>query len=147
MTIEVRPPEPRDEAAWRRLFHDYIEFYEARVPEPVIDLTWQRVLGREDGMLGLVAATAGGEAVGLAHAVLHRSTWSATWYCYLEDLYVDPAARGGGVGRALIERVFGEADALGCTRTYWVTRDDNATARRLYDRLATTAPFVQYRRT
>jgi GNAT superfamily N-acetyltransferase len=61
-------------------------------------------------------------------------------------LFVDPAARGKGVGRALIEAVYDEADNRGATCTYWATMGNNATARRLYDGLATLSPFVQYRR-
>ena len=77
---------------------------------------------------------------------MHRSTWSPTWYCYLEDLFVDPSHRGRGAGRALIEAVYREADTHHCTRTYWVTEETNATARAMYDRMATKTAFVQYRR-
>jgi ribosomal protein S18 acetylase RimI-like enzyme len=49
-------------------------------------------------------------------------------------------------GGPLIEAVYREADARGCTRTYWVTEESNAAARALYDRMASKAPFVQYRR-
>ena len=55
-------------------------------------------------------------------------------------------AAGQGIGRALIEAVYSEADAKGCTRTYWATKSDNAAARRLYDDVAMLSPFVQYRR-
>ncbi|HEX5600631.1 MAG TPA: GNAT family N-acetyltransferase, partial [Hyphomicrobiaceae bacterium] len=67
-------------------------------------------------------------------------------YCYLEDLFVRPAERGKGIGRALIEAVYKEADARQCTRTYWATQEFNYRARMLYDQLATKSPFVQYRR-
>jgi GNAT superfamily N-acetyltransferase len=50
------------------------------------------------------------------------------------------------VGRALIEATYREADKRGATRTYWATMEGNATARRLYDRLAKLSGFVQYRR-
>ena len=83
---------------------------------------------------------------GFAHVLFHRSTWSPTYYCYLEDLYVDPLERGQGAGRALIEATFAEADSRQCTRTYWMTERSNDTARRLYDRLAREAGLVQYRR-
>ena len=76
----------------------------------------------------------------------HRSTWSATWYCYLEDLFVDPATRKQGVGRALIEATYAEADKRGCTRTYWTTQEFNYRARSLYDRVASKSPFIRYQR-
>ena len=145
--MRVRRLEGRDREAWGRLFRAYIEFYRAQVPDEVIDVTWQRLLaGGEGNPIGLVAVDDADAPFGLALALFHRSTWSATWYCYLEDLFVDPSRRNTGAGRALIEAVYREADARGCTRTYWVTEEGNATARALYDRVASRAPFVQYRR-
>jgi GNAT superfamily N-acetyltransferase len=145
--MRVRRLDARDRKAWEKLFRAYVAFYRAEVPDEVIDLTWQRLLAGGDGNpIGLVAVDDADVPFGLAHVLFHRSTWSATWYCYLEDLFVDPARRKTGAGRALIETVYREADARGCTRTYWVTEEANATARALYDRIATKAPFVQYRR-
>lgn len=146
MPITIRPLEARDRVPWQALFEAYIRFYDAKVPDDVIALTWQRLLAEEDGFRALVAEDEGGRLVGLAHMLFHRSTWSATYYCYLEDLFVEIDTRRTGTGRALIEAVYREANRLGATRTYWATKEDNRTARRLYDRLATLSPFVQYRR-
>jgi GNAT superfamily N-acetyltransferase len=146
MPITIRTLEEADRAQWEALFRAYIRFYKAKVPDEVVNLAWQRVLGQADGFLGLVAAEENGRLVGLAHILFHRSTWSPTVYCYLEDLFVDIDTRRSGVGRALIEATYREADKRGATRTYWTTMEDNATARRLYDRLAKTSGFVQYRR-
>jgi GNAT superfamily N-acetyltransferase len=146
MKINVRPVEATDEGPWLALFRDYITFYEATVPEDVIALTWQRLLSRADNMMALVAADEAGRALGIAALVFHRSTWSPSWYCYLEDLFVAPAARGTGIGRALIEATYAEADRRGASRTYWATQEKNETARTLYDRLGQLTDFVQYRR-
>ena len=146
MKISVRPVEATDEGPWLALFRDYITFYEATVPEDVIALTWQRLLSRADNMMALVATDETGRALGIAALVFHRSTWSPSWYCYLEDLFVAPAARGSGIGRALIEATYAEADRRGASRTYWATQDKNETARTLYDRLGQLTDFVQYRR-
>jgi GNAT superfamily N-acetyltransferase len=146
MPFTIRPLEERDRVQWEALFRAYIRFYKEKVTDEVINLTWQRVLGQEDGFLGLVAAEEGGRLVGLAHVLFHRSTWSATVYCYLEDLFVDIDTRRNGVGRALIEATYREADKRGATRTYWTTKADNAAARRIYDRVAKSSGFVQYRR-
>ena len=78
--------------------------------------------------------------------MFHRSTWSPTVYCYLEDLFVDPAVRGGGAGRALIKAVYDAADSKGATRTYWATQEFNYQGRMLYDKVGTKSPFIQYRR-
>jgi GNAT superfamily N-acetyltransferase len=147
MSICVRRLEPRDKSVWLTLFKGYIEFYKASLSDDVIETTWQRLMSGEDGHhLALVAVDDADVPVGLAHVLFHRSTWSTTWYCYLEDLFVDPAWRQHGAGRALIEATYREADARRATRTYWVTQEFNATARALYDQLATKSPFVQYRR-
>ena len=146
MAAIVRALAPGDEARWRDLFQQYVVFYEATVPPEIIDLTWQRLIAGADGMSGLVAEVPGAGVVGIAVCVFHRSSWSPTWYCYLEDLFVDPACRGQGVGRALIQSVYELADARGATRTYWATAETNATARALYERLATLSPFIQNRR-
>jgi GNAT superfamily N-acetyltransferase len=144
--VAIRPLRDTDREVWNALFHGYINFYEAKVPDEVIELTWKRLIGQEDGFLGLVAVDENDRPIGLAHVVFHPSTWSATSYCYLEDLFVDRSARRHGVGRALIKAVYEEADKRGADRTYWATKQDNTHARRVYDRVGVLTPFVQYRR-
>jgi GNAT superfamily N-acetyltransferase len=147
MSVRARRLEARDKPVWLALFKGYIEFYKATVPDDVIEMTWQRLMeGAPDFHIALVAVDAADKPIGLAHVLFHRSTWSPTSYCYLEDLFVDPAQRTKGAGRALIEATYREADARGCTRTYWATQEFNYRARALYDQVATKSVFVQYRR-
>ena len=82
--------------------------------------------------------------VGLAHYIFHRHGWHVADVCYLQDLFVAPEARGDGVGRALIEAVYAEADAAGAADVYWLTQEFNVTARRLYDRIGRATPFLKY---
>lgn len=147
MSTRVRRLEAHDKVDWLPLFKGYIAFYKATVADEVIEATWARLIaGEPDFHIALVAVDADDRPFGLAHVLFHCSTWSATHYCYLEDLFVDPARRQTGAGRALIEAVYREADARNCTRTYWTTQEFNYAARTLYDRLATKSVFVQYRR-
>lgn len=147
MSVRVRSLEARDKPVWLTLFRGYVEFYKATVPEDVIETLWQRLMrGGEGFHIALVAVDDTDTPVGLAHILYHRSTWTNGFYCYLEDLFVDPAQRGRGIGRTLIDAIYARADAHGCTRTYWMTQETNTTARGLYDKMATKSPFVQYRR-
>ena len=141
----IRPLAPSDRAAWDGLWAGYLAFYEATVAPDVTEATWTRMMDPAAPMFALVAEDSDG-VFGLVQCVLHASTWSTASYCYLGDLFVDPSRRGSGAGRALIEAVYAEADARGAARVYWMTHETNATARLLYDRVATRSGFIQYRR-
>ena len=80
------------------------------------------------------------------HFIEHRSCWTTGNYMYLQDLFVDPAVRGAGLGRRLIEHVYREAAARGCSRVWWLTHEANTDAMLLYDRIADRSGFVQYRK-
>jgi len=140
----IRSLRAKDEAQWRKLWAAYLEFYKADLPPPVTDALFKRLLTGAPHFA--FVAERDGEAIGFVHALPHVSTWSLDDYCYLEDLYVSPQARGSGAGRALIEAVYAEADKRGCGRVYWHTENGNKVARALYDKLATLSDFVQYRR-
>jgi GNAT superfamily N-acetyltransferase len=145
--VQVRRLEARDKAAWLPLFKGYIAFYKSAVADDVIEETFSRLLSNTEGFhIGFVAVDATDTPIGLAHVLFHRSTWSKTWYCYLEDLFVRPDIRAKGIGRALINATYREADARGASRTFWSTAETNYRARGLYDQVATKSPFVQYRR-
>jgi len=147
MTVSVRHVAEKDRQAWEPLFRGYLEFYKSSLTDEMIEITWQRLLGDDPQFhTGLVAVDDDDVAIGLAHILFHRSTWSPTHYCYLEDLFVDPDKRLKGIGRALIEATYAEADRNKCTRTYWATQEFNYRGRALYDQVATKSPFIQYRR-
>lgn len=144
--VSVRRLHDDDRHRWLALWAGYLAFYRAEIPDEVTEVTFERLRDGADGMLGLIATGPGGEPVGFAHLVFHPSTWASTGYCYLEDLYVDPAARGGGASRALFEAVFTEARARRYDRTYWHTQQFNGAARSLYDTVGRLTSMVEYER-
>jgi GNAT superfamily N-acetyltransferase len=144
--ISVRELRPIDRARWDELWADYLHFYREDLPRKITEATWQRLIDPVAQPCGLVALDANERIIGIVHYHFHLSTWSLTDYCYLEDLFVDPVARGVGAGRALIEAVYRAADERGATRVYWHTESGNARAQALYNQVATLTPFVQYRR-
>lgn len=144
--LVIRPLRRDDEAHWRRLWTDYLVFYEATVSEDVYRTTFSRLLGDGANEYSALIAEKDGTPVGLAHYLFHRHCWRIENVCYLQDLYADPHVRGTGVGRALIEAVYAAADAAGCPSVYWMTQEHNATARLLYDRIGAKTPFIEYKR-
>ncbi|WEK49764.1 MAG: GNAT family N-acetyltransferase [Candidatus Kaistia colombiensis] len=145
MRVVIRPLVAADHEAWRPLWQGYLDFYQRTLAPEITDLTWARLNDPAEPMFAL-GAESDGRLVGFAHAVIHRSTWLAGHSCYLEDLFVSPASRSGGVGRALIEAVAQQAGVRGCDRLHWLTHADNTTARRLYDKVAAQLGFISYRR-
>jgi len=141
----IRPLVAADKSAWLPLWLGYLEFYKAGLAPEVTETTFERLTDADESMFGLVAEQ-DGRIVGIAHGILHRSTWAKRSYLYLNDLFVSPDVRGGGAGRALIEGVYDRADAMGAERVYWLTHETNTTARKLYDSLAVNDGFVEYRR-
>lgn len=141
----IRMLEDGDNADWRALWTQYLDFYGSRLDPAVYERTWSRLLDPAEPVYGALAF-AGGEAVGLVHYVFHRSTWTVGDYCYLQDLFVAPAARGGGHGRALIGHAYAEAAAAGASRVHWLTHESNATAIALYEQVAERPGFIQFRK-
>ena len=146
MSLIVRDLRAEDEAQWRTLWTGYLEFYESSVTEEVYQTYFQRLLGDDPQDYHGLVAEKDGALVGLTHYLFHRHGWKVENVVYLQDLFVSKAARGTGAGRALIEAVYERADAAGCPSVYWLTQDFNATARQLYDRIATQTPFIKYQR-
>ena len=143
--IEIRPVAASERAAWEPLWRGYQAFYKVALSAETTDATWQRLLDPAEPM-HLLGAYADGSLVGIVHFIFHRSTWSIGGYCYLQDLFVSPEARGRRVGRALIEAVYEQAKVKGVSRVYWLTHETNYRGRELYDQVAENAGFIQYRK-
>jgi len=146
MTLTIRPLTATDRPEWTRLWTDYLAFYDTTLLAELYDSTFARLLGDDPQDYSGLLAVQDGQPVGLAHYLFHRHGWKIENTCYLQDLYADPAVRGTGIGRALIEAVYGAADAAGAPSVYWTTQHFNTQARQLYDRIATLTPFVKYAR-
>ena len=146
MSLSVRPLRASDETEWRALWKGYLEFYETSVSDEVYATTFGRLTDPANPAQSGLIAELNGQAVGLAHVILHPHNWRVEDVCYLQDLYVVPEARGTGAGRSLIEAVYAAADANGTASVYWLTQEFNTPARQLYDRIAKLTPFIKYQR-
>lgn len=140
----IRPLTEADREAWLPLWHSYLEFYKAKVPAGVDDITFTRLTGGVEPMGGFIAER-DGQALGMTTWVIHRSTWNAKSICYLQDLFTVAAARGTGIGRGLIAAVNQLAREKDCFRVYWMTHETNVQGQALYDKVAEKPGFIIYR--
>ena len=146
MALTIRPITREDWTEWKRLWHDYLAFYETELPEEIYVSSFERLLGDDPQDFNGFIAELDGKPVGLTHYLFHRHGWKVENVCYLQDLYADPDVRGTGIGRALIEAVYAAADEAGAPSVYWLTQNFNAEARKLYDRIGVLSPFIKYGR-
>lgn len=140
----IRAVEAADGPAWRKLYAGYRTFYELEPSDAVVTTVWGWVLAGTHGMRSLVATTEHGDVVGLANfRTFARPTRGATGI-YLDDLFTDPAVRGNGYGRSLLEALARTARAEDAIVVRWITSESNSVARHLYDSVATATEFVTY---
>mgnify|MGYP002629017292 FL=1 len=142
--ISIRPVQESDKQVWLLLWQGYLDFYKTVVPSEQTERTWNRIIDPEFNMKCAVAEL-NGAVIGFTTYNLQNSTWSPSGHCYLEDLFVDPAMRGSGAGRALIDYVKAFALEMKCSRLYWNTDADNEVARKLYDSYVLESGKRQYR--
>ena len=143
--MTIRAIRADDRERWEPLWHGYLDFYRTKLTPDVTERTWVALCNPTSAVHGLVAEYQD-HLAGLAHLVLHPTTWATHPTCYLEDLFVGKPWRGEDVARRLIEAVFAFADEFGTASVYWLTQEYNAPARSLYDTLAHRTSFVVYQR-
>lgn len=143
--MNIRPIAQSDKAQWLPLWQGYQTFYKVAIAESVTDLTWERFF---DGVVPVNAFVAeeNGQLIGFVHFIYHYSTWTKGPYVYLQDLFTAEAARGKGVATALVDAVYDAAEKAGASRVYWLTHETNATAIKLYEKIADRSGFIQFRK-
>jgi GNAT superfamily N-acetyltransferase len=144
MTITIRKIEARDEARWRGLWEGYCRFYERELSEPKTRYTWGRIMDATSPVHAIVAEHNADGVIGMANYIIHENTWTLAPVCYLQDLFVDPGRRAGGVGRQLIDWLVAQMADQGWSRLYWHTRENNYRARGLYDQYTPHSGFLRY---
>ena len=141
--LKIKPISESEYSTWYPLWQGYLTFYEASLPDEIAENNWRRFHDASEPIVAL-GAYVDEKLVGFVHYIFHRTNWAIADTCYLQDLYADPAVRGTGAGRALIEAVYAAAKENGSPDVYWITQDHNKTARKLYDRIADLSGFVHY---
>lgn len=139
----IEAPNPEDFAEWARLYAGYAAFYGVTQTDEMRARVWGWLHDDSHSTKGFVARGATG-LIGLAHYRPFARPLSASTGGFLDDLFVDPQARGSGAAAGLIDAVQKRGREQGWTVLRWITAEDNAPARGLYDRVAQATKWVTY---
>ena len=142
----IRPAAPGDRERWETLFRGYGDFYKVPMTAESLNMVWFWIHHPDHVVEALVAELDGG-LVGLAHYRAMPSPLRGIEIGFLDDLFVDPAARGAKVGEKLLARLNEISAARGWNKIRWITGDDNYRARTLYDRVAVKTAWNMYEMT
>ena len=143
MPVTIRPLAHEARAAWEHLFKGYADFYKVEQTEEMRATVWGWLHDSNHGSNCLVADL-DGAVIGFTHYRPFVSQLRAATNGFLDDLFVDPAARGSGAAQALIDAVADKGREQGWGVIRWITAEDNYRARGVYDRVAARTPWVTY---
>lgn len=140
----VRAPAPADRDRWGTLYRGYADHYAVEQPDEAADLVWSWLVDPDHEVNGLLVVDEHDHPVGLAHYRQFARPLSASIGCFLDDLFVDPAQRGGGAADALLAELRRLAGMHGWSVVRWITADDNYRGRAKYDQYAERTSWVTY---
>lgn len=144
MSVTIHPLTAQDRDAWERLFAGYAAFYKVEQTPQMRETVFGWLMDETHGSTCLLAADITGQIVGFAHYRPFVSQLKAVTNCFMDDLFVDPAARGTGAAETLIEAVGTRARENGWGVVRWITADDNFRGRGVYDKLAARTMWITY---
>ncbi|TMD97166.1 MAG: GNAT family N-acetyltransferase [Chloroflexi bacterium] len=149
MTLRIRSGEQPDVPLIAELIRGLARYEKLEHEVTLTEEKLDRALFGERPYAETLIAEDDGRAVAFALFFHSFSTFLAQPGIYLEDLFVVPEARGGGVGRALLEKLAETAVERGCGRLEWAVLDWNEPAIRFYERLGAkpNAEWTVYRLT
>lgn len=140
---KIRSLDPADRAAWEGLYAAYADFYRVTQTPEMRATVWDWLNDPHHESCALVAEQ-GGRLIGLAHYRGFARPLSATRGMFLDDLFVDTAARGSGAAKLLLAELRAVARAKGFSVIRWITADNNYRARGLYDQMADRTGWITY---
>lgn len=128
MSLCIRPAGPADVPLILALVRELADYERAADQVAATEADLEAALFGPRRVAEALIAELDGEGVGFALYFHNFSTWTGRAGIYLEDLFVRPAARGAGVGCALLQRLAAIAVERGCARFEWAVLDWNAPA-------------------
>jgi len=142
--VTVRELAAADREVWQALYAGYGEFYETPLSDGKAELVFGWLLDDAHESFCLLAVDDSGTPIGMAHYREFSRPLAGGRGLYLDDLFVSGDARGSGAASALIEHLKQLAIERGIEKIRWITAEDNVTAQRVYNRLATRTTWVTY---
>lgn len=123
-----------DKPEWRALFEGYAEFYKTTLTETISDQVWQWLVDPHHVLEGLIVRDDRNKALGIAHVRACPRSLSGCNIGFVDDMFVDPDARGSGAADALVARLRQLAGERGWPSIRWITQHFNDRGRAFYDR-------------
>jgi len=146
--LTIRPATPEDVPQILAMIRELAEYERALHEVVATEEHLRRTLFSEvPAAFGHVAVAADGRVAGMAVWFLNYSTWLGSHNLYLEDLFVRPEHRGGGVGRRLLQTLAAICVERGYERLEWWVLDWNESARGFYSSIGAEAltEWIPYR--
>ena len=131
--LTIRPATPADIPTLLRFIRDLAIYENAEDQAQATPSHLQRTLFDAGASAHALVCERDSTAIGFAVYFFNYSTWQGRNGLYLEDLYVDPAARGSGAGKALLQHLAQLAVAKGCGRMEWAVLNWNTPAMEFYE--------------
>ena len=141
--LEICDIQQKHYEVWIELYHKYAEYYQVDIPKDNFDLTWKWLTSENYPFWGILADV-DSKIVGFAHFRSLPSPLDSCEVGFLDDLYVLQEYRGKKIGYSLIEKVHQIGKSKNWPYINWITKDDNYTARTLYDKISTKTDWNFY---
>lgn len=142
--LTVSSPRPEERAQWQALYRGYAEFYQVPMDDQILANVWSWINDETQAFYALVARDSSGKLHGLMHFRAMPSPLRGRMVGFLDDLFVAPEARGKGVVQALFSELESVAREHGWPLMRWITAEDNARARAVYNDLSEQTHWVTY---
>ncbi len=139
----IRDIEIKDKEEWEELYQGYADFYKVEITEKILNTLWNWLHDSKHELNGLVFEL-DKNIVALAHYRRMPSPLRGKDIGFLDDLYVHPDFRGRKIGEDIINKLNEISKERGWGLIRWITRNNNHSAKSLYDRIAKKSTWDVY---
>ena len=139
----IRPIKIEDKKDWEKLYKGYADFYKVEMNDEILTTVWKWLFDQNHEVSGLVYEE-NSKVIALAHYRKMPSPLRGKYIGFLDDLYVDPIHRRNGVGEKIIKELNEISRQNNWNLVRWITRDDNITAKSLYEKLSKKTNWEVY---